>query len=147
MDDAEGAAGSPLCSQRGEASARGRRNRCRLHEGSSVLFGPFNVPLLSGRFGLLVPLRAGSSPLPEGTENPGILSLWEGRVQTPTASLNCYTTQQRNGHTTLITESFTGPFPPLTCRIVGGGSCCWPVLRGLSLKPEDCRGRPRALVC
>lgn len=45
----------------------------------------------------MVPLRAGSSPLPEGTENPG-RSLSEERVQIPAASLNCYTKQQRNGH-------------------------------------------------
>lgn len=51
----------------------------------------------------MVPLRAGSSPLPEGTEDPG-RSLSEERVQIPTASLNCYTKQQCNGHTTIITK-------------------------------------------
>lgn len=38
----------------------------------------------------VAPLRAGSSPLPEETGNPG-RSLSEERVQIPTASLNCYT--------------------------------------------------------
>lgn len=42
----------------------------------------------SGRFVRLPPLRAGSSPLPEETENPG-RCLWEEPVQIPTASLNC----------------------------------------------------------
>lgn len=96
-----------------------------------------------GRFGLVVPLRAGSSPLPEGTENPG-RSLWEERVQIPTASLNCYTKQQRDGRTTVVTVTvLTASLDLFSSHLsyCGGGLM---LLAGPSAPLSKARGLPGA---